>query len=333
MPISTEDSLRLYGAALKPRGSFLSRAFKNIWTAGGIAGLMALAWAEPFSGRVLARAVAAGLPAWLADFVLRPLIMAARGILIVESFGYMYHRFFQHLGIFTRLALVFRRNQMFHWIHHMVIYPIGRTYRQKLSYVASEEGIAWSWVAPAVIAAAAMLGTQGFTLGTTAFLASIGIYAKFVIDVTHSRFHENKHPWTGRPYFVWLEEIHLLHHWDQRFNFTIVHPAMDWLFGTYRAPARHRRELAAATDSEELTVSDLVNWRYLLIEANPAEYAAFITQARRHTRSLRKLAKLQEALLAASRALPGDAHLAELYRRSVQLEALVTPGSPVPTAA
>jgi hypothetical protein len=257
--------------------------------------------------------------------VLTPLVYGARAILLVEAFGYAYHRFFQHLGWFTRRAQVFRRNQMFHWIHHMVLYPIGRFYRRPIDYVASETGIAWSWVAPAVLAAAAAIYSHGLTTGGVAFVLTIALYAKEVIDKTHSRFHETSHPWADKAYFHWLEEIHILHHWDQRYNFTIVHPAMDWLFGTYLSPATHRHELTTALIDVELTASDLINWRYLLIEATPAEYAAFISQAKRHPRSLRKLGRLRELLETRVDLYPNDSLARKLQKRAGELWRIVKP--------
>jgi hypothetical protein len=161
-----------------------------------------------------------------------------------------------------------------------------------MDYVPAEPGFAWSWIAPGFLAGGLFVAQNGVTWGTASFLLAIAVYAKGLIDVTHSRFHEVDHPWADKRYFNWLEEIHLLHHWDQRYNFTIVHPAMDFLFGSYLAPRKYRRELQLALDAGELTVSDVINWRYLLIEATPAEYAAFISEAKRHRPSLDKLDRL-----------------------------------------
>jgi hypothetical protein len=273
------SALSLYEAALKPPRSRLLSGLKSAWTAGGLAVLAQLAWRPPFGP-------------WASS----PVAMALRAVLLVETIGYIYHRFFQHVGFFTRRSGLMRRNQKYHWIHHMIIYPIGRLYRRAMEYVPAEPGIAWSWIVPGVLAGALFMAQNGVTVSSAVFLGAIALYAKGLIDVTHTRFHEIEHPWIDKPYFHWLEEIHLLHHWDQRYNFTIVHPAMDVLFGTYLSPATHRRELKTAMDAEELTASDLINWRYLLVEATPAEYAAFISEAKRHRPSLEKLARLIDVL-------------------------------------
>lgn len=324
-PLSIRNQMALYEEAIRPAPRPISKAFWRAWTVAGIFTLLWLGWCEPWSAKVFARLAADGMPQRLIDWVLTPLAYGLRAILIVEAFGYAYHRFFQHLGWFTRRAQVFRRNQMFHWIHHMILYPIGRFYRRPVDYVASESGIPWSWVAPAVLALTAAFLSYGLTTGSIAFVATIALYAKEVIDKTHSRFHETKHPWADKEYFHWLEDIHVLHHWNQRYNFTIVHPAMDWLFGTYLSPSTHKRELDIALVDVELTASDLINWRYLLLEATPAEHAAFISQARRHPRSLRKLDKLRALLATRTDLYPNDALARKLKTRAEELWAVVKP--------
>lgn len=322
---SADAALGIYEQAFARRPATLRPIALAVWTVFGLAGLIVLAWAEPWSARLFSSLRAHGAPGWLLDYVLGPSVMAARGVLAVEAFGYAYHRFFQHLGWLTRRALVFRRNQRYHWMHHMILYPIGRFYKRALPYVASETGIAWSWFAPAALAIALALATMGPRLGTYVFMAAIAAYAKLVVDTVHSRFHEASHPWQGVPYFHWLEDIHILHHWDQRMNFTIVHPLMDALFGTYLSPGTHRREIQTALDDMELTVSDLVNWRYLLVEATPAEYAAFISEAKRHPRSLRKLGRLLAVLAHRLARFPQDLEAQDLRRRAAELLAVVKP--------
>ncbi|MBI5203204.1 MAG: sterol desaturase family protein [Elusimicrobia bacterium] len=324
---SIRSQMALYEAAIRPAPRPVTRALWRAWTVLGISALLWAGWCEPWSALLVEKLAAAGGDRRLLDWGLVPLVYGLRAVLLVEAFGYAYHRFFQHLGWFTRRAQVFRRNQMFHWIHHMILYPIGRFYRRPVDYVASEPGIAWSWVAPALLTLAANFLSKGFTVGSISFVIAIALYAKEIIDKTHSRFHETDHPWADKDYFHWLEEIHILHHWDQRYNFTFVHPAMDWLFGTYLSPATHRQELTTALIDVDLTASDLINWRYLLIEASPAEYAAFISQARRHPRSLRKLGKLRELIAARVDLYPNDALARKLKQRAAELWHVVGPAT------
>ena len=323
--MSTNLDVSLWAALLRRPDASWRRRVLDVWTAVGIAGLIVFAWAEPLSGRLFVRLLSAGAPPSLIRWGLRPLVMALRGVLVVEAFGYGYHRFFQHVGWLTRRSGTVRRNQMFHWLHHMVIYPIGRFYKRDTGYVASETGLALSWVVPGWIAAALAVWTHGWTLATLSFIVGIGAYAKFIVDHTHARFHLAKHPWMHSKYFHWLEDIHHLHHWDQANNFTIVHPLMDRLFGTYLAPETHRAEIAAVASDDALTVSDATNWRYLLKEATPAEHAAFISQAQRHPRSIRKIELLIAALDRRLAVKPAEAEALDLHARAQGLLALVRP--------
>ncbi len=295
----------------RPDASFRKRMLE-IWTAAGIIGLLALAWVEPFSAMLL--------PKWM-----KPVVMFLRGVLLVESFGYAYHRFFQHVGWLTRKSKTVRRNQMYHWLHHMVIYPIGDHYKRDTGYVASETGLALSWVVPGWIAGCLAVWTHGFTFNTLAFVAGVAAYAKLIVDETHSRFHLVNHPWKDAAYFHRLADIHLLHHWDQANNFTIVYPLMDRLFGTFLEPDTHRAQIDAVVTGDTLTFSDATNWRYMLKEATPVEYAAFITQARRHPRSLRKIEQLIKCLDRRLALHPAEAEALDLQVRATDLLKAVKP--------
>lgn len=327
MEISTNAT---YEAALKPHRSLMWRIIMSFWLVIGCGGLIAFAWAEPWSVRLADYLVSVGTPTALINFVLLPLVTIAKAVLLVESVGYVYHRFFQHVGWLTRRAQVIRRNQRFHWIHHMVIYPIGRFYKRTHEYISSEKGVGLSWVLPGIFVSAIYALTHGLNIWTAIFILGVGLYAKFVVDLTHSRFHEEKHPWISSNYFHWLEDIHLLHHWDQRYNFTIVHPAMDFLFGSYLSPRAHQAQLKAALEDKEFTVSDVINWRYLLIEATPAERAVFVSTAERHARTRKKIALLLEVLSTRIATHPDDAEAKLLHARALEVQRLCPPRKVTP---
>lgn len=310
---SREKAIALYDAALRRATPSLVRVLKAAWAAVGLSALIFAAWSD------------AVWPALMTQSKAAPFFYFLRGVLLVESFGYLYHRWFQHLGFWTRRAMVFRRNQRFHWMHHMILYPIGRFYQRDVPYISSEGGLGLSWLTPGLIGAGLAFYLFGPTLNFAAFAAGIAAYAILVVDDVHSRFHLAKHSYQGSRYYAWLEEIHLLHHWDQRMNFTIVHPAMDWLFGTYLAPRSHKDEIKTAIEDLELTVSDLTNWRYLLLEATPVEYAAFISEAKRHPRSLRKIGHLMEVLHHVMTERPEDKGARELRGRAADLLNAIQP--------
>jgi sterol desaturase/sphingolipid hydroxylase (fatty acid hydroxylase superfamily) len=225
----------------------------------------------------------------------------------------------QHLGWFTRRAQFFRRGQHFHWMHHMILYPIGRFYKRNAEYINSEKGVGITWVLPAVIVAGLFVLTHGLNLGTLAFLGGFYLYAHYIVDVTHSRFHMSKHTWLDKPYFNYLEKMHILHHWDQRKNFTIVIPFLDQLFGTYLSPKGREEEIRMSLEDNELTVSDLMNWRYLLVEATPSEYAAFIANLPKHKRGLIKLDRLLKLLADRIASHPEDEAAKDLRQKALDL--------------
>ena len=317
--LDASHSNEIYIAALKPKDNLFRKLLSTLWLFIGVGSLIWFAWSEPFSSMFFSWLTSHGVAPGAVTFILTPIVMLVRAVIAVESIGYGYHRFFQHVGYLTRKAQVFRRNQRFHWIHHMIIYPIGRLYRHGKRYHASEKGLGLSWVIPGMMVAGLYLYTHGITFASFAFIGALWFYAKMVVDLTHARFHFDNHPWVGKPYFQWLEEIHLLHHWDQRYNFTIVHPLMDQLFGTYLDPATHRKELQICLEDNEVTVSDLINWRYLLTEASPTEYAAFVSAAQKYPKSLRKVGHLLTVLKHRTDSHPEDAQAAELHARALSL--------------
>jgi len=309
----------IYEAALKPPKSLLFRVLYSAWLVAGLFGLITIAWAEPWSASLFHLLLAKGVSQTVINFVAMPLVMTLRAVLLVESFGYLYHRFFQHVGFFTRTLLVFRKNQRYHWMHHMWIYPIGRFYKRAVDYVKSEKGLSLSWLLPALLASGLFALSNGLNASSAVFILALGLYAKYVIDLTHCRFHMVNHPWANSAYFHWLEDIHVLHHWDQRTNFTIVHPLMDMLFGTYLSPKKHREQLAIALADNDLTASDLINWKYVLLEATPAERAAFVTNAYKHQRSIRKIDRLLKLLQERTVSHPDDAQARDLYNKAAAL--------------
>lgn len=318
---STEQILKAsYPQAVSP----IMKVISGIWLVFGLTGLILVAWLEPFSQMFAQWLENKGVSLLLIEYLLIPSTMILRAILLVESIGYAYHRFFQHVGVLTRCAQIFRKNQRYHWIHHMVIYPIGTVYKRARKYISAEKGVGWSWVLPGILATTLFLFTHGFSLASLVFVTTVGAYAKFVISCAHSRFHVVDHPWANRNYFHWLEDIHVLHHWDQRKNFTIVHPLMDVLFGTYLSPKNHQSELKLAYNEDGLTVSDLINWRYLLIEATPAERATFISHVKYHSKSKKKLSSIMEILQERTSAQPEDLLASLMFKRGKDVMNLVT---------
>lgn len=248
--------------------------------------------------------------------------MTLKAVLLVEVVGYAYHRFFQHLGIFTRLGgsfNVIRRNQKYHWNHHNIRYPAGKFYKRNVVYSASEQGVAWGWVLPGLAIAAVYMLYHGLNWPSLCFVFALAAYAKLVVSRAHERFHEGLNQKRNSPYFRWLDQIHLLHHFDQRCNFTIVHPLMDIIFGTYMSPAQHEEQLSMAIDEEKALVSDVINWTYMLTEASPTEYAVFVSDVHKHSRLRKKLKQVLDVFAARLAVVPQDQEARILQKRALEL--------------
>ena len=317
-----DRALAMYAAASRPIGSLFGRTLLLVWTVIGLTLLVWVALAEPFSARLFVWAGSLGLPSWICDYIGVPVVMMLRGVLMLETSGYAYHRFCQHIGWMTRRWSVIRRNQRIHWTHHMKIYPYGPEYQREAKYIPAEEGIGLSWAAPFLLIAALLVVFMGANLGTLVFILSMAVFAKLVVDTAHSRFHETEHSLGGWRYFRWLSEIHILHHWDQRYNFTIWAPVMDILFGTYLSPKRYRWAVEECARGGALTLSDLQNWLILLREAHPEEYGAIVSDARGHRPSRAKLDQVSQVLQRWVGQHPQDSEAEELLRRAERLKML-----------
>jgi len=295
-----------YEASLRPKLSGWMYLLDNFRSIVGLSFLMWVCWSEPWSAKYF------GDRPWV-----MAIIMFIRGILAVEVIAYTYHRFFQHSFWMHKLYWI-RRNQRCHWIHHMIIYPIGLLFCRSHEYMEAERG-AVTAVVLALGAIVLFVWTHGINMLSVAFIMGLVVYAKCVVDVIHSRFHMMEHPWKNSRYFHWLKKIHMLHHWNHRTNFTLCHPAMDILFGTYASPTNYQEELRIVSEDRKLTASDFINWRYLLIKAMPIQYAAFISAASRHPPSLQKIQLILDVLSARIKAKPEDGEAINLYKRTVRL--------------
>jgi hypothetical protein len=221
-----------------------------------------------------------------------------KGALFLEVLGYLLHRFTEHPSFVTRISHHYRQNQQYHWIHHMVMYPFGDRYyeRKKENYIdVVREGLPLYFLIPLSVSALMVLLVMGFTIESLIFILASLFQAK-LNDLTHSRFHLLKHPWKSSHYFQWLADIHLLHHWDQEKNFTIMNPFLDMVFGTYLSPKKRLKVVKKYLSDSELNASELISWNYLLAEAKPVKRAVFISGIRKHPELLEQARKIDQFL-------------------------------------
>lgn len=332
--LTIEEANKLFEGAFPAPKPLYHRVLKMAWTVLGLGGLLAWVWFDPVSKILLGLIGGTHITTSIAATAGFMGMLALRGVIFVEVFGYIYHRFFQHLGFWTRRGYPIRISQNYHWKHHMILYPIGPSYIHESPYKGTEPGLGLSWLIPSigagVVSAVIMVAAMGLNIwsviGAVVFVLCAGAYGAFVVSVTHARTHEKKHDLWYWAYFNWISDIHALHHWDQGYNYTIIHPAMDILFGTYLNPKRHlveldliKRMLATYEGEKGVIISDLINWRYLLLEATPVQYALFISNARAHSKSLRKMDALMGVLRKRLTSYPKDALASVLYQRGLAL--------------
>jgi hypothetical protein len=258
----------------------------------------------------------------------RGLVGVARGAAVVEAAGYLYHRFFMHAAVFKSEA--FHSGWRNHWEHHMMVYPIEH-YKRRPPYHESAKDLSLIYAGPTVLIAVAAIMTMGLRPETIAFFVGAAVYLKLGIDGMHARFHMSTGVARGA-YFRWAEAAHEAHHADHRTNFSLVCPITDIIFGTYCSPKDGAVDRLVSERAGELTLSDFVNWTQLLSRAASVDKAAFVSQAHRHPRSLRKLSVLIALLrrrLARGRAERGTERL---LAGAVSLLARAS-STPMPAAA
>ena len=259
-----------------------SYKFLNVsWAVFGTIGLYFLVIFEPWSSGLFSFLIEGGVSSNVVLFVAMPLVMLIKALVLVESIGYFYHRFAEHLGFLTRLSNQVRKNQTNHWKHHMIDYPIGPRYIRNEKYQGSQEGIAWEWAFPGFLTLGLLIIFWGVNLTSIVFFLFVVLYS-LMFAKTHARFHEKKNPWADSKYFKWLEDIHVVHHWDQATNYSITNPLFDIIFGTYVSPKKHPEFLKEAKQKHDFYPSDLINWHYMVHFAWPKTHSLQVSNLKKN---------------------------------------------------
>lgn len=203
-------------------------------------------------------------------------MLVVKALLFSEALFYLLHRYFEHVGLVSRLSAFVRKNQQYHWIHHMVIYPFNKQYKKGTRYAMMKRDFhspLWHFML-SVLIIIATIATMGITWKGAVFVGVVTVYSLMVPQV-HDRFHFFN-SWEKNQYFRWLADIHMLHHVDQEANFTIFNPLMDMLFGTYFSPQKFSSHIRSLLESNDVNFSDFISFSYLIQEATPLERATFI---------------------------------------------------------
>lgn len=222
--------------------------------------------------------------------------LVVKSVLFSEALFYMLHRYFEHVGLISRLSAFVRKNQQYHWIHHMVIYPFNKQYKKGTHYSMMKRDFhspLWHFMI-IVLIVLATVAVMGFTWKGAVFLSVVAAYSLMVPQV-HDRFHFFN-SWEKNKYFQWLADIHMLHHVDQEANFTIFNPLMDVLFGTYFSPKKFSSHIRSLLETNSINFTDFISFSYLIQEATPLERATFIAALAQFPGERKKVHEMMEVL-------------------------------------
>lgn len=247
----------------------------------------------PFPAKVAARLLGDAFPGHL---IAEGAYIVFRAFFFAEFLFYFLHRYFEHLGWISRVSAFVRQNQQYHWIHHMIIYPLNKQYKKNEHYVNMTRGIAssgWHAFLGGLVILLSVV-SMGLSWQALVFDLCILAYGKGISHV-HDRFHYFS-SWDDNRYFQWLADIHMLHHFDQNKNYTIVLPFVDWLFGTYASPKKEAIPLRKYLSSNDLNPSDFISFAYLVQEARPVEKAVFVSAIQKYHGERKKVVSMIQAL-------------------------------------
>jgi sterol desaturase/sphingolipid hydroxylase (fatty acid hydroxylase superfamily) len=144
------------------------------------------------------------------------------GLLVVEVAGYFWHRWVEHNAVFGHNI------QSFHIRHHEHNYPVEKLRPAEQKYKSARS---WGWYA---LTAFLVVGTLVLVPRPYNFVMVLTglVYAKFVINYMHTRFHVRQH-WLARTrYFQHIQKLHDIHHFGP-YNYGVLFYFMDRIFGTY----------------------------------------------------------------------------------------------------
>lgn len=223
-------------------------------------------------------------------------LIILKSLVAMEIITYITHRYIEHPNFLTRYSAQVRQNQQAHWFHHMIHYPGNASFQRLQIFKRPQLGkIPRHWVFPLACFTVFSILLNGFTKEVVILLLGSLFHCK-MMTWAHRFFHLKTHFLSKNRYFQWLTEIHLLHHFDQRTNFMMLNPWMDILFGTYLSPRGRFSHIKTWLHEHDLNASDFINWHYLLTEANPDQYAIFISSAHLHPEPIQKATRLVQCL-------------------------------------
>jgi sterol desaturase/sphingolipid hydroxylase (fatty acid hydroxylase superfamily) len=149
-------------------------------------------------------------------------------VVLVELFGYIWHRFSAHLGYAGDTI------RTPHYEHHEVYYPYTDMEAEEYRIKGLFNGDSWPWFVPITLFIMGLgmlwymnrVDTTIFIIMTITLLVHV-----YVISYIHDSYHITNH-WLNQ--FSWYKKnkiYHNLHHY-YNCNYGISNYSMDFLFGT-----------------------------------------------------------------------------------------------------
>lgn len=155
-------------------------------------------------------------------------------VFLVEVIGYSWHRLVEHNG-----KLPWKRLREWlrdlHWKHHEEDYPVNNLRPANSTEYQSSGEITWTWYAIGLVTLGILYPLFIHFLSLRDWiLVAIGapLYAKFVLDLIHGKFHLPNTRLRRYGWFKRLEHLHDIHHYVPG-NYGIVFFWMDKICRTY----------------------------------------------------------------------------------------------------
>lgn len=148
--------------------------------------------------------------------------------LLVEFFGYFWHRFSAHLGY---AGDVIRTP---HYEHHEVYYPYYDMESDEYRIKGLFNGDSWPWFIPIILFISGLytLFYMDYISRETFVIMAIWIMVHvYLISYIHDSYHIKNHWLNNFSWYKTNKKYHNLHHY-YNCNYGISNYSMDYLFGT-----------------------------------------------------------------------------------------------------
>lgn len=159
--------------------------------------------------------------------MLKVLFVILSGLVFGEIVGYLIHRLIH----WERMGFLFRR----HMVHHLKLYPTTDFLSDQYRSPGKDNTM---YVFTAFIAVACILMFIFAPVWIAAIYSVEFIILGLLNDYFHDAFHIRFHKLTKYEWFLNLRRLHFHHHEDMGKNFGIFSWLGDYIFRTFKDPAK-----------------------------------------------------------------------------------------------